>query len=143
MHRHLLVAATFCASIFAPSAWANETSLTVEITSFAHDRGAAVVHVFSQADGYPTKPERAVSQATVAISGGKATARFSLPAGSYALSIFHDEDGNGKLNSNFIGIPTEGLGASNNAKGFMGPPSFDAARISVSQATRHTVKMAY
>ena len=47
--------------------------------------------------------------------------------GTYAIAVFHDENSNGKLDSNFMRIPREGVGASNAAKGHFGPPKFDAA----------------
>jgi uncharacterized protein (DUF2141 family) len=50
-----------------------------------------------------------------------------IEPGTYAIAVYHDENSNGKLDSNFIGIPREGVGFSNNAKGHMGPPKFDAA----------------
>jgi len=43
-----------------------------------------------------------------------------VAAGTYAVSAFHDENSNGKLDRNFMGIPREGVGASNNAKGHLG-----------------------
>lgn len=46
---------------------------------------------------------------------------------AYATSVFHDENSNGELDTNFMGIPREGVGASNGAKGHLGPPKFDAA----------------
>lgn len=54
-----------------------------------------------------------------------------LPAGDYAVAVFHDADGDGELGTNILGIPIEGYGFSNDARGFMGPPSFDAAAIAV------------
>lgn len=54
-----------------------------------------------------------------------------LDAGTYAFVAFADENSNGKLDTNFIGIPTERYGFSNNAMGLMGPPSFDAASVRV------------
>lgn len=47
-----------------------------------------------------------------------------LPAGTYAISLFQDENGNGKLDSGAFGIPTEKFGFSNDAEGMMGPPSY-------------------
>jgi len=55
-----------------------------------------------------------------------------LKTGMYAVSIFHDENGNGKLDANFIGIPSEPYAFSNNAKGMFGPPSFDDCKFSLS-----------
>lgn len=48
-----------------------------------------------------------------------------LPAGTYAISLFQDENGNGKLDTAAFGIPTEKYGFSNDAEGVMGPPSYD------------------
>jgi uncharacterized protein (DUF2141 family) len=50
--------------------------------------------------------------------------------GDYAVSVFHDENANGTLDRNFIGMPKEGVGASNDAAGKLGPPRFEDARFS-------------
>ncbi|MGJ7582834.1 DUF2141 domain-containing protein [Variovorax sp. RHLX14] len=50
-----------------------------------------------------------------------------LPPGRYAVKSFADENGNGKLDTNLVGLPTERYGFSNDAKGRMGPPSFEQA----------------
>jgi uncharacterized protein (DUF2141 family) len=49
----------------------------------------------------------------------------SLSPGKYAFKYFHDENGNRKIDANLIGIPKEGFGFSNNAKGTFGPPSHE------------------
>jgi len=50
-----------------------------------------------------------------------------IAPGTYALAVVHDENMNGKLDTNWLGIPTEGYGFSNDAKAMLGPPSFSAA----------------
>ena len=50
--------------------------------------------------------------------------------GDYAVSVFHDENSNGKLDRNFMGMPKEGVGKSNDAAGHFGPPKYDDARFS-------------
>lgn len=68
----------------------------------------------------------------VDVTGNQTTVVFpGLEAGTYAFVAFADENSNGKLDTNFIGIPTERYGFSNNAMGLMGPPSFDAASVRV------------
>ncbi len=64
-----------------------------------------------------------------------------LPAGRYALSLFHDENGNGKLDSNVAGIPIERYGFSRDARGRMGAPDFDAAAIELQGDTTITVHL--
>ena len=50
-----------------------------------------------------------------------------LPAGEYAIASYHDENGNGKLDTNALGLPEEGYGFSNDARGMFGPPKFSEA----------------
>ena len=53
--------------------------------------------------------------------------------GAYAVAAFHDADGDGELAQNFLGMPTEGYGFSNGAVGFMGPPRFSDAAVTVGE----------
>lgn len=50
-----------------------------------------------------------------------------IAPGTYALAVIHDENLNGKLDANWLGIPSEGYGFSNDARAALGPPSFSAA----------------
>jgi uncharacterized protein (DUF2141 family) len=59
----------------------------------------------------------------------------NLPAGEYAISILHDANQNGKMDTNWIGIPKEGYGFSNDVIGTLGPPSFDKAKFTLSEKT--------
>jgi uncharacterized protein (DUF2141 family) len=59
----------------------------------------------------------------------------NIAAGEYAVSIFHDENGNGKLDTGTYGIPVEKTGSSNNAKGTYGPPTFDDCKFTVEEDT--------
>src|SRR4030095_2323651 len=72
------------------------------------------------------------------------TARLSFPGlapGRYALRVFADENGNGKLDTNLMGLPTERYGFSNDAKGHRAAPGFDAAAILVDADVKHGVHM--
>ena len=94
-------------------------------------RGKVGCSLYDSEDGYPTEPEKALQKQKCGLSGRTATCRFApIPAGTYAVACIHDENGNGTLDTNWIGIPTEGTVASNHAKGVMGPPRFDDARFS-------------
>jgi len=54
-----------------------------------------------------------------------------IPDGVYAISLFHDENDNRTMDTNFVGIPKEAYGCSNNAKGFMGPPKWKDAKFEI------------
>ena len=65
------------------------------------------------------------------IAGGKAVMTFKgLKDGVYAIAIIHDENANGKLDTNFLGIPAEGVGVSTNPRVF-GKPSFEQGQFSL------------
>lgn len=71
-------------------------------------------------------------KAGVHAAGGEVVLVFSdVPAGRYAISAYHDENDNNKLDRNFIGIPSEGHGFSRDAKGRRGPPEFDDAVLEI------------
>ncbi len=109
---------------------AGTATLVVDVEGLKDDAGQVHAALHATADGYPTRPETALRQADVPILAGRARVVFEgLAPGGYAVAVYHDENGNGRLDSGFLGIPTEGLGASNDAKGFMGPPSFEKARV--------------
>jgi uncharacterized protein (DUF2141 family) len=55
----------------------------------------------------------------------------NLDPGQYAIILFHDENGNGKLDTNALGVPSEPYGFSNNVRGFLGPPTFQDAIMQV------------
>ena len=103
-------------------------TIHVEIEGLRNDKGGVACALYSSSDGFPKQADKAVARTTVAIADKKAVCEFSgIAPGTYAISAFHDENGNGKLDTNFMGIPREGVGASNGAKGHFGPPKFDKA----------------
>lgn len=109
--------------------------LRVEISKLKSNDGTIVVYLFSAFDQssvefYP-KEEFSVKSLSSKIQNKTATVVFTnLPKGDYAYYIHHDENIDGKMNTNFIGMPIEGYCFSNTAKpGMNGLPNFYAAKI--------------
>ena len=103
--------------------------LKVVVTGCENDNGEMKVTVFDSAESFPKKG-KPVRVATAPVRGGQAEVAFAdLPFGVYALTVFHDENGNGKLDMNSFGKPTERYGFSNNARALFAPPSFEKARF--------------
>jgi uncharacterized protein (DUF2141 family) len=106
----------------------SEKLIHVEIDGLRSDKGQVVCSLFSSASDFPRHIDKAVAHIQSGISDRHAVCDFpDVAPGTYAISVFHDENSNGKMDTNFMGIPREGVGASNNAKGHFGPPKFDAA----------------
>ena len=66
----------------------------------------------------------------------------SIPAGTYAFGVFHDENDNQQIDQNWLGIPTEGFAFSNNAMGSFGLPSYDQAKFVVLKSQTHVQTIA-
>ncbi len=96
-------------------------------TTVRGDQGVVRCGLFTQS-GWLKSPVRA---AVAAIHGNTALCVFNgVPKGVYGISAFHDQNNNGKLDTNFIGLPTEDYCASRDARNTFGPPSFDDAKFS-------------
>jgi uncharacterized protein (DUF2141 family) len=104
-------------------------TLTVHVSVLRSQSGALVCRLFASGEGFPGKPTYKTAQ-RVPIRGKEASCAFrGASPGTYAVAVFHDENGNGKLDTNFLGIPSEGVGVSNNKRPLVGPPSWDDARF--------------
>ncbi len=119
--------------------------LSVNIVNLRSNKGRVGCTIYDKAKGFPTDATVALRRLWCPIASQKSSCRFdSLLAGTYAVACFHDENANGKLDSGLFGIPTEGVVVSNQAKGFMGPPKFDAAKFRFAGApSQITLKMEY
>jgi uncharacterized protein (DUF2141 family) len=118
---------------------AQDFKIEVEIIGFKNDKGAALVGLYNTKDSFLKK---GIQFGKTVVKNKKAYIVFSnLPRGEYAVSMYHDENANGKLDANFIGIPKEQYASSNGAKGFMGPPKFDDAKFTLSSNQKMVIKI--
>ncbi|MCD4812834.1 DUF2141 domain-containing protein [bacterium] len=105
-------------------------TLIVQIKQLRNDRGNLKVSIFNKPDGFPVGGKNALRNLIVPITPTQTEAVFeNLPLDSYAVSIWHDENKDNKINTNWIGMPKEGLGVSRDAKGSFGPPKYHDARF--------------
>jgi len=111
---------------------AGSGAITVKITGLRNTNGTLSVALFNVKKGFPGKYERALRKTDVTASGVEHVVVFNdVPYGTYALAVRHDENANGKLDANFLGMPKEGVGTSNNPRSRFGPPSFDDAAFTL------------
>ena len=90
-----------------------------------HVKGNLLVGIYSSEESFMKKPAFGfkVTDTTLSIPCR------GLPAGTYAISLFQDENGNGILDTGSFGRPTEKFGFSNNAEGIMGAPAYKKCRF--------------
>ena len=108
----------------------NRKILTVKVSRISDIKGSIVVSVYTNKEGFPTKPAKARYNKAVKVMSKTMEIVFdNIQDSTIAVSVFQDRNSNGKLDTNFIGMPNEPVGVSNNAKGTLGPPSFEDARF--------------
>ena len=96
------------------------SDITVVISNFDNNQGKAYVALYNSEANFLNKGFEATF---TNIENNSCTITFkAVPNGIYAISMFHDENDNNKMDTAVFGIPKEDYGCSNNATGFMGPP---------------------
>ena len=100
--------------------------IKVEVTGFRNENGKLGCSLFKGPEGFPRDGSKVFRHMWAPIQGGRGECFFAgVPAGDYAVSVFHDENNNGKFDMNWMGMPLEGYGFSNNVKPILKAPSFD------------------
>jgi len=119
--------------------------LSLRLSGFRNTSGQVLIAVFRGEDGFPGDSARAWRRLVVKISDGQARVTIpDLSPGEYAVAAVHDENSNNALDTSWIGMPKEGIGMSNNAKGRMGPPKYRDAKFTVTAAgAEQTITMVY
>ena len=117
---------------------AQNVNLTVCVTDLKNNIGMVKVGLYNS-DG--TFLKSTYKSITSPIKNNGVTVTFiEIPKGEYAVSAYQDENSNGKLDRNAIGIPSEDVACSNNAKGFMGPPKYEDAKFKINNDLKINVK---
>ena len=126
------------AAMTVAGAAAQADDLTVEVLGARSDKGTVDGALYADAASWlknSLQGERQPANAKTVL------VYRNLQPGTYALSLFHDENGNGKLDSNIAGIPTERYGFSRDARGHMAAPSFADAAVELHGDTTITIHL--
>jgi uncharacterized protein (DUF2141 family) len=114
--------------------------LTLVVKNVVPSQGEVRIALFDSKKTYTKTP---VHAAVVKVKNGAAEWSVNeLKPGEFAIALYHDANGDGKMNKNIIGLPKEDYGFSNNASGKFGPPSWRKAKFTVSRGTtKHTINL--
>ena len=108
----------------------NAANLTVTVEQVRNSKGEIRFSIFNVPSQFPQGNE--LDSKDVPAQLGFVTVQFyNLVLGAYAIAIHHDENSDGEMNTNFIGLPKEGYGFSNNAKVNFAAPAFEAAAFNL------------
>ena len=131
--------------ILLPGTAANADELIVRVDNIK-EAGEIHIAIYDSAEAFEAdRGEKGgaapgITQGTIEmVEPGSVIYRYELPPGTYAIGIFHDANLNNQLDNYLFGVPREQYGFSNNARGFMGPPSFDDAAFSVEGKTEISI----
>src|SRR5690349_1221481 len=139
-----LLLGLFLATPLTLPALAAELRLTIE--NVRSDGGELLIALYDNADGFKSAIANAATRGLMPDSGRligtsiraqrgtQSTVFTQLPPGRYAAIVIHDENDNGRLDKNGMGVPTEGYGFGNDAQGFLSATSFEAAAIAIGDA---------
>tara|TARA_R110002126_G_scaffold277560_5_gene423607 strand:- start:1422 stop:1841 length:420 start_codon:yes stop_codon:yes gene_type:complete len=131
MKKLILILAFIFSGISTTNAQEETFNLTVNISGLSSNKGTLMVGIYNKKENFLNKQFKGD---LAKIENKKSVVVFkNLPKGEYAVSFIHDENDNKKMDTNFIGIPKEDYGCSNNATGFMGPPKYDDAKFQLSE----------
>jgi uncharacterized protein (DUF2141 family) len=123
----LVVVAALCSSVAANAQSASAGRLGVSVSNIRSDSGAVRCGLYSSPDGF-REPGRQFRGAVAPIRNGQATCVFGgLPAGTYAVAVFHAEQNETRMETGAFGKPKQGYGFSRNPSSGFGPPDFSAA----------------
>jgi uncharacterized protein (DUF2141 family) len=104
-------------------------NLIIHVTGCKNDKGDVKIGLFNSKESWDGKAEK-YKGAIIKIETEKATWIIAdLPFGEYAVKTFHDEDGDDQVDTNFLGMPKERFGFSNNVKVLFGPPGYEKTKF--------------
>ncbi|MCX7592981.1 MAG: DUF2141 domain-containing protein [Fischerella sp.] len=124
----------------------SSTTLTVVVNGIKNQKGQICLRVFSSEKGFPFSDTSEVKSGCTQITGSSIKKQFTgLKPGTYAVAVVDDQNGDYILNRDFLGIPQEGFGISNNptVSVITGAPKFGDASFALNKNTKINIVMKY
>jgi uncharacterized protein (DUF2141 family) len=135
--RYLLVFTFLAFTVFGPSQGRSESTgnIVVDIGGFPSSDGFAMVALNNSEESYKGGEDAAIAKTKTMVVDKKVQVVFTNQAyGWYGIYLYHDENSNGEMDKNAMGIPKEAYGFSNNAKGFFGKPNYKKVMFQLNSA---------
>jgi len=137
----ILVQTVLLSAALRPITARATVTLHVAVSGFPNDKGDAGLALWNGPAGFPEDITHALATTYVPIQDGTASATFGgLTPGIYAVTVYQDANGNRKFDKNWLGMPKEAWGVSNDARPHLRAPRFDEAEVSLS-GTDQTIEI--
>ena len=128
------------AFLASPAFSESSSNVLIEVSGFKNTRGTLNCRLFTKAADFPDG--EGILTIRVPIAGQNTSCSFpNIEPGSYAIAVVHDENGNGKLDKNFVGVPSEGYGVSNNKTYALSAPKWNESTFTLSTNESKTLKV--
>lgn len=115
--------------------------LTVSVKNITSNKGKIYIAIYNSEKSYLHVSD-AFATKIIDVDNKKASFTFlDLPFASYSIAVFYDTNNNEKLDKNFVGIPKEPYGFSNNVRGVFGAPSYNETNFSYTKEKRIDIKI--
>lgn len=144
MEKHIKLCLTLCLLSFIQLIFAQSSTITININSIRNSKGTVKWAVYNKEANFNSTEAGFIDAGEVKAKEGTVTVRTKpLPDGTYAISVFHDENNNSDVDFNFLGLPVEGFGFSQNPIIYFGPPKFKECTFVKKGNNTQSVKMKY
>jgi uncharacterized protein (DUF2141 family) len=131
---YIFAGLSFFSTLFPPT-------LTINVKKLPSSKGKLLVGIYSKKEGFRDESKTYRNITIKANEGNMTVVVADLPPGKYAIAIYHDANENGKLDKNFLGIPTEKYGFSNDAMGSFGPPDYEDCLVNITENKSITINL--
>ena len=140
MPRRILVSFTAFVWMLAIAEMSHADTLTINLQGVPTAEGTVLIEILGSEAAFKGE-EKAVASFMQSAQEGTMSFSLTLPAGSYGARIMHDINDNGELDANFVGIPSEPWGFSNNATGSFGPPKWQDVQFELSGDAEQNIRL--
>ena len=116
--------------------------IEVNVINLKTNKGYVIVALFKNKKGFPEDTSDAIKVKKIKVKGSNLKISFKdIEHGTYAVSVYQDENNNGKLDTNFFGVPKEGMAVSNNIKASWSAPTFKESKFTFSKKMSLNIKI--
>ena len=126
--------------LWSPIAFTQSHKLTLVFDNIEAIQGELSIGIFSNEETFLDEGNE-FKKLILKVDGKSVRHQVTLPEGDYAVSVYHDKNADKQCNRNFIGVPTEGYGFSNNVKPRLSAPKFQQCKFTLSNDVKHHIEM--